>query len=201
MMFRAFVHSTRALLAQLREDRVTHYRDTSLPGFRAIVVYRLGVWAKSLPRPIGVPLLVMYELFHRWIRNHYGIQLYRSAKIGRRVRLANQGNISIHRDAVIGDDCVIRQNVTIGGLSNARNYGPELGRGVELGAGAVIIGKIRIGDRAKIGPNVVVSQNIPAGATVVAPPPRILLPPSVVEEDDLGNSDDNRTLTPSKRAR
>jgi len=184
-MFDSVVRNTRSLFAQLREDRVAHYRDTSLPGFRAIAVYRFGVWAKTLPRPIGLPLLLFYEICYRWVRNHYGIQLYRSAKIGRRVCLANQGNIAIHRDTVIGDDCVIRQNVTIGGVSGARNFGPELGRQVEVGAGAVIIGKIRIGDQAKIGPNAVVSQNIPAKATVVAPPVKILL-----RADAAGGLDD-----------
>jgi len=199
-MFDSVVRNTRSLFAQLQEDRVAHHRDTSLPGFRALAVYRFGVWAKTLPRPIGLPLLLLYQFCYRWIRNHYGIQLYRTVKIGRRVCFGNQGNISIHRDTVIGDDCIIRQNVTIGGVSNARNFGPELGRAVEVGAGAVIMGKIRIGDQAKIGPNAVVSQNIPANATVVAPPVKILLRAEGAGGLDEPSSPDGLKYTVSGRA-
>jgi serine O-acetyltransferase len=165
----------RALLYQLQEDRVAHGRDTSLPGFRAIAVYRVGTWVQTLPPPARWVLFPIYRTAYRWIRNHYGILLYYTARVGRRVVLANQGNISIHKLAIIGDDCIIRQNVTIGGVTNARNESPELGRAVELGAGAVVIGRIQIGDGAHIGPNAVVSQSLPAGSIAVAPPTRILV--------------------------
>jgi serine O-acetyltransferase len=165
----------KALLSQLQEDRVAHGRDISLPGFRAIAVYRLGTWIQTLPTPARWILFPLYRTAYRWVRNHYGILLYYTARVGRRVVFANQGNISLHKQAVIGDDCIIRQNITIGGVTNTRNESPELGCGVEVGAGAVIIGKISIGDRARIGPNTVITQSLPTGSIAVLEPPRVIL--------------------------
>jgi serine O-acetyltransferase len=93
--------------------------------------------------------------------------------------------VSIAKDAEIGDDCVIRHNVTIGGVSGARPDGPIIGSGVEVGAGAVIIGRIRIGDGARIGPNAVVMTNVPAGAIAVAPATRILEPRRATHNNSL----------------
>jgi len=170
--------SLRELLRLIREDWETYWRDSSRPGFRAMVVYRFGRWIRQFPRPLYLPLALVYRTLYRWIRNHYGIDLYYTTRVGRRVVLANQGNIQIHKSAVIGDDCIIRQNVTIGAVSGPRiEEAPVLEERVEVGAGAVIIGKVRIGAGARIGPNVVVMTSIPAGAIVVAPPPRVLVPP------------------------
>ena len=77
--------------------------------------------------------------------------------------------VFISRYAKIGRDCWIYQNVTVG---EVRRKAPEIGDRCILGAGAVIVGDIRIGDDVKIGAGAVVAQDIPSGTTVVAPPPR-----------------------------
>ena len=82
--------------------------------------------------------------------------------------------MTIHKDCIIGDDCAIRQNVSIGGVNRGNNSGPVLEAGVEVGAGAVIMGAIAIGEGAKIGPNAVISCDVPAGAIAIAPATRIL---------------------------
>jgi O-antigen/teichoic acid export membrane protein/serine acetyltransferase len=166
----------RSLLRLIWEDRIAHAREIMLPGFHAIVLHRCGVWAETLPSPLRQFLLFFYEIGYVFIRNIYKINLYRTTVVGRRVAFGNQGNITIHRESVLGDGCVIRQNVTIGGVSKAKNVGPILEADVEVGAGAVIMGRITIGKGAKIGPNAVITQDVPAGAIAIAPATRILEP-------------------------
>lgn len=79
--------------------------------------------------------------------------------------------VYISRYASIGPGCRIYQNVTIGEVNG---HAPVVGEGCLIGAGAVLVGDIRIGDGVKIGAGAVVFQDIPAGCTVVAQPPRIL---------------------------
>lgn len=79
--------------------------------------------------------------------------------------------IFISRYAVIGRDCWIYQNVTIGEVNGKA---PVIGDGCFIGAGAIIVGDIRIGNHVKIGAGAVVSTDIPEGCTVVSQPPRII---------------------------
>ena len=79
--------------------------------------------------------------------------------------------IFISRYASIGKDCWIYQNVTIGEINRKA---PVIGDGCFIGAGAIIIGNIRIGNNVKIGAGVVVNRDIADGCTVVSQPPRII---------------------------
>ena len=165
----------RGLLELIREDYRTHGGDWTLPGFRAVAVHRFGVWTRALhPRLLRAPFSFIYNTLYRYVRNHYSIELVPSTKIGRRLTLAHWGGIAIGASG-IGDDCIIRQSVTVGGVSGATaDRAPKLMNRVEVGCGAVIIGSIVIGDDVRIGPNAVVTTDVPAGAAVIAPPPRIV---------------------------
>lgn len=171
---------TLGLWAQIQEDWRSNGRDWTAPGFRALAVHRFGAWRATLrPAILRKPLSLIYYMLYRYIRNQYGIELWYTTTIGRRVRISHQSGIVIHPRAVIGDDCLIRQNVTLGAVGGARHSrageeAPTLGRDVEIGAGAVIVGKVKVGDHARIGPNVVITMNVPEGATVFAEPPRIM---------------------------
>jgi serine O-acetyltransferase len=164
------------LFELIREDYRTHRRDWTLPGFRAVVVYRFGVWVRGLRvRLLRAPLSRIYNFLYRYVRNHYAIELPSSAKVGRRVVIGHQGGIVVHWRAEIGDDCLIRQNVTLGAVNEERVLqAPILGNRVEVGCGAAIIGAVHIGENVRIGPNAVVTVNIPADSTVVASPARIV---------------------------
>ncbi|MEL7089287.1 MAG: serine acetyltransferase, partial [Planctomycetota bacterium] len=103
------------LWAQLKEDHTAHRRDWTRPGFRAVAVHRFGVWRMGIKNKwVRAPFSVLYRVLHRRVRNVYGIELPYSATLGRRVVVEHQGGIVIHGASVIGDDCVIRQNVTLG---------------------------------------------------------------------------------------
>ena len=79
--------------------------------------------------------------------------------------------IFISRYAQIGENCCIYQNVTIGEIDRKV---PVIGNNCLIGAGAVIIGDIRIGDNVKIGAGAVVNTNVPDNYTVVSQPMRMI---------------------------
>jgi serine O-acetyltransferase len=165
------------LMTLIREDWVASGRHWDRPGFRAVAVHRFGNWVMTQGRIVRSPLYRVYRILFRFVRNYYGIELPLTTRVGRRCSIGHQSGIVIHPRAEIGDDCVIRQNVTIGAASEGRiHQAPRLGHRVEVGAGAVIIGRVRIGDGARIGPNAVVMTDVPAGAVVFAPASRVIAP-------------------------
>lgn len=105
-------------------------------------------------------------LFSTWIPS--------SASIGTNFKVGYWGlGVVIHSDAVIGNNCLISQNVTIGRKSKDRRV-PVIGDNVYVGAGAVIIGEIKIGDNSVIGANSFVNSDVPRNATAVGVPARVL---------------------------
>lgn len=177
------IASLGALWALMRED-LRHNGHVTWPGYQALVVHRFGVWKNGIgSKVLRLPCTVLYRISAGFVRNFYGIELPATTRVGRRVLIGHQHGIIIHQNAVIGDDCILRQGVTIGqdratpGQAAATVPAPKLGNGVEVGAGAVIMGAITVGDGVRIGPNAVVMRNVPAGAIVAAPPARIMAPP------------------------
>ena len=168
------------LLALVREDWRAN-GGFARPGFQALAVHRFGVWKHALePKLLRMPFTLVYRVLNVLVRNVYGIEISVSTRIGRRVLIAHQHGIILHPNAVIGDQCIIRQGVSIGHARGSQippPPAPKLGERVEVGAGAVLVGDITIGDDARIGPNAVVMTNVPAGAIVSAPPARIMAPP------------------------
>jgi serine O-acetyltransferase len=157
------------------EDWKAHERDSTRPGFRALAVYRFGNYRMHFPRYQRAGMSMCYRMLFRYVRNHYSIELPYSAKVGRRVVIEHQGAIVIHGNSVIGDECVLRQGVTLGNRHLQAPFdAPVLGRAVNVGAGAKILGAVRIGDGASIGANSVVLRDVPAGATAVGIPARLL---------------------------
>lgn len=83
--------------------------------------------------------------------------------------------IVIHGYCIIGDDCIIRQGVTLGNRYLDRPLeAPKLGTRVNVGAGAKLLGGISLGDGANISANAVVLSDVPAGQTAVGIPAKIL---------------------------
>lgn len=164
------------LWEQIKEDWIAHGRDWTRPGFRAVAVHRFGVWRMKIkPILLRAPLSILYRALFRKIRNTYGIELPYSAQLGRRVVIEHQSCIVIHGDCVIGDDCIIRQGVTMGNrYLDCPFDAPKLGKRVNVGAGAKLFGNITIGDDANIGANAVVLIDVPPGATAVGIPAKVI---------------------------
>jgi len=160
------------LFALIKEDWIAHGRDWTRPGFRAIAAYRFGVWRMNVrPKLLRAPLSIVYRWMYRKCRNHYGIEVPYSAKIGRRVVFEHQHGIVIHGNSEIGDDSILRQGCTLGNKSLDRPHdAPKLGKRVNVGAGAKILGAVTVGDDAVIGANSVVLKDVPAGMIAVGLP-------------------------------
>lgn len=172
--------SFRELVQLMREDWDTHLREPSRPGLHAVWLHRFGVWRYGLPVLVRKPASLLYRVLHIFVRNVYGIEMPDTTRVGRRVLIAHQGCIVIDRNAEIGDGSVIHHNVTIGPAEH-RSEAPKLGRNVFVGVGAIIVGEITIGDGAHIGPNVVVTRNVPPDAVLFAPAPRTIESPRPAE--------------------
>ena len=89
--------------------------------------------------------------------------------IGGGLRIPHLNGIYIHPNAIIGENCTILQQVTIGANEHRIDYksAPKIGNRVYIGAGAKIIGDVVIGNDVRIGANAVVTKSVPAGKTVV----------------------------------
>lgn len=159
----------------IKEDFLKHRRELSKPGFQTLLVHRVGVYARTLPMPIRLPLDIFYYVGYRFCRAFYGIEVRRTANLGRRLEIGHQHGIVIHDYARIGNDCVIRQGVTFG-VSNVweTGKGPIIGDDVSFGVGSVIVGNVTIGNNVTVGPNCVVSSDVPPNRTLFIPPPRVI---------------------------
>ena len=165
-----------SLLQQIKEDWLAHGKDWTKPGFRAVAVQRFGVWRMKIePKLLRAPFSIIYRALYRKVRNTYGIELPYTVKLGRRVVFEHQSGIVIHGNCSIGDDSIIRQGVTLGNRYLEKPFeAPQLGKRVNVGAGAKIFGNVNIGDNTQIGANAVVLCDVMPGATAVGIPAKIV---------------------------
>lgn len=156
------------LWSQITADWRAHGCDWTKPGFRAVAIHRFGVWRMTIqPKLLRAPFSILYGVLFRHCRNRYGIELPYTVKLGRDVIVEHQGAIVVHGACEIGDRCIIRQGCTLGlRRLDDLTAAPILAEDVHLGAGAVILGRIRLGKGVRVGANAVVLDDVPAGTTV-----------------------------------
>ncbi|HEV2528005.1 MAG TPA: serine O-acetyltransferase [Thermomicrobiales bacterium] len=168
------------ILGRLREDiRAIRANDPAArsavevvlayPGFHVLLTHRLA--HRLFTRQHRLLARVVSHLG----RMLTGIEIHPGATIGRRLVIDHGMGVVIGETARVGNDVLIYQGVTLGGTSrNAGPRHPAIGHHVVIGAGATILGPIRVGDDARVGSGAVVVQDVPAGATVGGVPARIL---------------------------
>lgn len=142
---------------------VTSFRLANrFSGFRRGLLFPLWV--------ICIPYLILYRVCVEWI---LGIELPQKTQVGPGLIIWHGQGLVVNDGAVLGANVQLRHNVTIG---NREYYGPcpVIEDNVEIGAGAFILGSIRIGKGAKIGAGAVVLKDVPAGAVAVGNPARII---------------------------
>jgi serine O-acetyltransferase len=157
------------------EDLRTQREGLLALGFWALLVYRFGHARYVIKNKIiRAPWTIMYVILHKLTEILFGINIGSGAKIGRRFSIEHNGCICIHGNAVIGDDCLIRQGVTIGNNGYEDPLGaPTIGNGVQIGAGAKVLGRVTVGNNVTIGANAVVISDVPDNVVVFGVPARI----------------------------
>ncbi len=132
----------------------------------AYKLWKAGNWAYRHKLPI------LPGFFSRLNRVINSCDIPSQTKIGKNVAFKHNGlGVVINEYSVIGDDCVIYQNVTLAGKNHQR---PHLGKGVIRGAGAVLVGGVKLADNVIVGANAVVTHDVPEGKTVVGVPAKVI---------------------------
>ncbi len=173
----------RLILSDLRRYRVTDDRNyfTMLiicPGALAGIVYRVGHWLwRYSGRFAGVVRLLRapYILVLRWSEIMTGITIRPQAELGPGLYIGHAGGIHIGRNAVLGANCNVSQEVTIGVAGRGDQRGtPRIGDRCYIGAGAKLFGKITVGNDVAVGANAVVTKSVPDRAVVGGIPAQLL---------------------------
>jgi serine O-acetyltransferase len=139
------------------------------PGVHALALHRLGSWLWQKQ----VPLLPRF-LSHLG-RFLTGIEIHPGATIGKGVFIDHGMGVVIGETAIVGDYCLIYQNVTLGGTGKQTGKRhPTLGKNVVVGAGAKVLGNINLGDHVRVGAGSIVLRDVPEDCTVVGVPGRIV---------------------------
>jgi serine O-acetyltransferase len=134
------------------------------PGLKFMTIFRLTQHYRRRNR-------LLFYFFFLWLRRlkfKYGLDISYRTQIGKGFYIGHFGNITIHGDAVIGENCNISQGITIG----VNNYGekkglPTIGNRVFVGPNACVFGNITVGNNVTIGANSVVTENIADGKTIL----------------------------------
>ncbi|PKN01202.1 MAG: serine O-acetyltransferase [Elusimicrobia bacterium HGW-Elusimicrobia-1] len=164
---------------RLKEDVRTVFRKdpaargvvevlTCYPGLHAILLHRFAhfLWRHGLKFPA--------RLVSHISRFLTGIEIHPGATIGRRFFIDHGMGVVIGETSEIGDDVLLYQGVVLGGTSlEKKKRHPTVGNHVVIGAGAIVLGAINIGENAMIGAGSVVVRDVPAKATAVGVPARV----------------------------
>jgi serine O-acetyltransferase len=145
------------------------------PGYRYSFVLRLVAYARSQPDPWHRVLAFAARLWLRRLRFRFGVDLPASTQVGSGLYMNHPSGIVVHSEAVIGRNCNLSQDVTLGEANRGRNAGfPTVGDGVYIGPGAKIVGAVHLGDDVAVGANCVVTRDVPAGSVVAGVPGRVI---------------------------
>ena len=167
------------MLERLREDiNCVFERDpaarntfdvlTTYPGVHALLLHRVAhaVWNWHLKW--------LARLIATLARFLTGIEIHPAVRIGRRFFIDHGMGVVIGETAEVGDDCTLYHGVTLGGTTwDKGKRHPTLGNNVIIGAGAKVLGPIRVGDGGRIGSNAVVMKDVPDGAVCYGNPAKV----------------------------
>lgn len=139
------------------------------PTLRAVRCYRIAHWFYRHKK------FTAARIISQWARSKTGIEIHPGAKIGKGLFIDHGMGVVIGETAVIGDNCLLYQGVTLGGTGKDKGKRhPTLGNNVLVGAGAKVLGPFTVGNNVKIAANAVVLNAIPDNCTAVGVPAHIV---------------------------
>ena len=153
------------------------------PGLHAVWLHRISykLW--------NWKLYFLARLLSHISRHITGVEIHPGASIGRRFFIDHGMGVVIGETTEIGDDVLLYQGVVLGGTSlEKKKRHPTIGHGAVIGAGAIVLGAINIGDHARIGAGSVVLKDVPSNTTVFG----------VLAHSTRGGSDDMSLLDHNK---
>ncbi len=139
------------------------------PGVHALWMHRVShrLWQSGL--------VTLPRVLSHLARFLTGIEIHPGAEIGRGVFIDHGMGVVIGETATVGDRCLLYQGVVLGGTSlEKKKRHPDLESDVVVGAGAIVLGPIRIGRGSRVGAGSVVIKEVPPGSTVVGVPARVV---------------------------
>jgi serine O-acetyltransferase len=152
-------------------------RCARTPGVHAVIVLRFGQWARSMPLLFRLVLDPIYFVLNLMIQIMWGIEIPRATAVGPGLFIGHFGGITISAMAVLGKNCSVSQNVTIGIAGSGEKLGvPVIGDDVYIAPGARLFGKITVGNNVKIGANAVIYKDVPDNSVAVLDPGFRILP-------------------------
>lgn len=141
------------------------------PGLHAIWGYRVahGLWRRGFRSPA--------RFLQNFIRFTTGVDIHPAARLGRRLFIDHASGVVIGQTAEVGEDVLIFHEVTLGGVSmSPGKRHPTVGDGVVIGAGAKVLGPIRLGNHSRVGANAVVVADVPEDSVAVGVPAKVHCP-------------------------
>lgn len=170
-----------SILKTIKEDiGIIYKKDPAATNWLEVILCYPGLHALFMHRIAHKLYNWHFRLIARMLSNFSrfvtGIDIHPGAKIGKRFFIDHGMGVVIGETTEIGDDVLLYQGVTLGGTSSKHEKRhPTLGRGVVVGAGAKVLGNIKLGNYTKIGAGSVVIDNVPDHATVVGVPGRVVI--------------------------
>ena len=161
-----------------KEIRAIFERDPAAGGFLEVLLTYSGIHVLVFHKIAQALHGMRIPLLPRWIsqsgRFFTGIEIHPGATIGKGLFIDHGMGVVIGETTIIGDNVTLYQGVTLGGTGKEKGKRhPTIGNNVVIGAGAKVLGNIKIGDNSYIGSNAVVIKDVPDNSTVVGVPGRI----------------------------
>jgi len=159
------------MFEHIRADFDAHGRRWGAQGFWAMLVYRFGRWRYTLrPALLRKLFSLVYHVLYKLVQIVTGIELPCEVPVGRGFVIEHSGGIVVSGFASFGNDCRLRNGVVIGLSRVDEPCAPRFGDDVDVGAGAKILGDIRVGNHVRIGANAVVITHVPDNCIAVGVP-------------------------------